>query len=106
MAGALEPGSSISHYRVIAALGAGGMGQVYKAHDTNLDRPVALKILPPELVKNDDRVRRFVQEAKSASSLNHPHIVTIHEIGRADLEGDDRPIHFIAMELVDGLTVK
>ncbi len=103
MPGALEPGSSISHYRVISSLGVGGMGEVYKAHDTNLDRPVALKILPPELVRNDDRVRRFVQEAKSASSLNHPHIVTIHEIGRAD---GPQPLHFIAMELIDGLTLK
>jgi serine/threonine protein kinase/Tol biopolymer transport system component len=78
----------------------GGMGEVYRAHDSNLDRAVALKILPPELVRNDDRVRRFVQEAKSASSLNHPHIVTIHEIGTAD------SIHYIAMELVDGHTLK
>ena len=100
MPGALEPGSSISHYRIISAIGSGGMGEVYKAHDTNLDRPVALKILPPELVRNDDRVRRFVQEAKSASSLNHPHIVTIHEIGTSD------SIYFIAMELIDGLTLK
>jgi serine/threonine protein kinase len=100
MPGALEPGSSISHYRIVASLGAGGMGEVYKAHDTNLDRAVALKVLPPELVKNDDRVRRFMQEAKSASSLNHPHIVTIHEIGHAD------SIHFIAMELIDGQTLR
>ena len=95
----LEPGTTISHYRIIGPLGAGGMGEVYRAHDSILDRAVALKILPPELVRNDDRVRRFVQEAKSASSLNHPHIVTIHEIGTAGT------IHYIAMELVDGLTL-
>src|SRR5688572_10205565 len=113
MPSALKPGSSISHYRVLSSLGAGGMGEVYKAYDTNLDRTVALKVLPPELVRNDDRVRRFVQEAKSASSLNHPHIVTIHEIGRADLAADDtegstesRSLHFIAMELVDGVSLK
>jgi serine/threonine protein kinase len=100
MPGALEPGTVVSHYRIVSSLGVGGMGEVYRAHDSSLDRAVALKILPPELVRNDDRVPRFVQEAKSASSLNHPHIVTIHEIGTAD------SIHYIAMELVDGLTLK
>ncbi|HXH37020.1 MAG TPA: protein kinase, partial [Thermoanaerobaculia bacterium] len=100
MRGTLEPGTTVSHYRIVSSLGAGGMGEVYRAHDSNLDRAVALKILPPELVRNEDRVRRFVQEAKSASSLNHPHIVTIHEIGTAD------SIHYIAMELIDGVTLK
>ena len=76
------------------------MGEVYKAQDITLERTVALKILPPELVKNDERVRRFIQEAKSASSLNHPNIVTIHEIG---IEAN---VHFIAMELVDGATLR
>jgi serine/threonine protein kinase len=85
---------------VVSLLGAGGMGEVYLARDESLDRSVALKILPPDLVKNDERVRRFVQEAKSASSLNHPHIVTIYEIGEAE------EIHFIAMELVSGHTLK
>lgn len=79
----IESGSLISHYRILAPLGAGGMGEVYKAHDDTLERTIALKVLPPDLVRNDERVRRFVQEAKSASSLNHPHIVTIHEIGQA-----------------------
>ena len=100
MTASIESGTSISHYRIIAPLGAGGMGEVYKAQDTTLDRTVALKILPPDVVKNDERVRRFVQEAKSASSLNHPNIITIHEIGRSD------EIHYIAMELVDGVTLK
>jgi serine/threonine protein kinase len=96
----IEAGTTVSHYRVIAPLGAGGMGEVYKAHDVTLERTVALKILPPELVKNDERVRRFIQEAKSASSLNHPNIVTIHEIG---IESN---VHYIAMELVDGATLR
>ena len=108
----IESGSIVSHYRIITPLGAGGMGEVYKAHDPRLDRAIALKILPPHLVRNDERVRRFVQEAKSASALNHPHIVTIHEIGEsrvssADGEVDDtKPIHYIAMELIDGFTLR
>ena len=112
MSAALESGSTISHYRVKASLGAGGMGEVYEAQDESLDRAVALKILPPDLVKHEDRVQRFIQEAKSASSLSHPHIVTIYEIGEAEVaaKGDsDTPssaIHFIAMELISGDTFK
>jgi len=104
-------GRNIGRYRVISKLGAGGMGEVYLARDESLDRSVAVKILPPDLVKNDERVRRFIQEAKSASSLNHPHIVTIHEIGEAEVPGEDADapghrIHYIAMELVSGHTLK
>lgn len=109
MATTLSSGWSVSHYRIVSRLGAGGMGEVYQAHDASLERPVALKILPPELVRNEDRVRRFVQEAKSASALSHPHIVTIYEIGEAPPRGDGeegRPIHFIAMELIDGRTLR
>lgn len=82
------------------------MGEVYKARDGRLDRTVALKILPPDLVRNDERVRRFVQEAKSASSLNHPNIVTIHEIGQAVIDSNEKPVHYIAMELIDGATLR
>ncbi len=100
------------------------MGEVYKADDTMLGRPVALKILPADLVDNEDRVRRFVQEAKSASALNHPHIVTIYEIGKIELEREDdsQPdmaagngsngagrrglFHYIAMEYIDGDTLR
>src|SRR4051812_2191739 len=85
----LTAGTQISHYRIVSRIGVGGMGEVYKAEDTMLDRPVALKILPADLVDNEDRVRRFVQEAKSASALNHPHIVTIYEIGKIELEYAD-----------------
>ncbi len=113
MASAIEPGAVVAHYQIIGRLGAGGMGEVYRAHDTVLGRSVALKVLPPHLVRNEERTRRFVQEARSASSLNHPHIVTIYEIGEApvtrSVEGETleaHPIHYIAMELVDGVTLK
>src|SRR5215471_4688849 len=92
-------GKTISHYRILEKLGEGGMGVVYKARDTHLDRFVALKILPTERVADPDRKRRFVQEAKAASSLNHPHIVTIYDIDEAD------GVHFIAMEYVQGRTL-
>ena len=119
MGRSLSSGSSISHYNVISPLGAGGMGEVYIARDLSLDRSVALKILPPDLVRNEERVRRFIQEAKAASALSHPHIVTIYEIGQgvirpADSDGHHeaagevstaKPIHFIAMELVSGETI-
>lgn len=111
MRATIESGSSISHYRVLSPLGSGGMGEVYVARDTNLDRTVALKILPPQLTRSEERVRRFMQEARSASSLSHPHIVTIHEIGNAAVESEREdapksdPIHYIAMELIDGATL-
>jgi serine/threonine protein kinase/Tol biopolymer transport system component len=108
----LQPGDRISKYRIIGPLGAGGMGEVYLAQDLTLERNVALKVLPAELVQSEERVHRFVQEAKSASSLNHPNIVTIYEIGHDVLrrsEADDVPeqvpVHFISMELVSGKTL-
>jgi Tol biopolymer transport system component len=105
----LRPEDEISHYRVVSPLGAGGMGEVYLAQDKALERNVALKILPPELVKNEDRVRRFGLEAKSASSLSHPNIVTIYEIGhdvvRSAGTADSGPVHYISMELVSGKTL-
>ena len=88
----LRPEDEIAHYRVVSPLGAGGMGEVYLAQDRTLERNVALKILPPDLVKSEDRVRRFELEAKSASQLSHPNIVTIYEIGQAGgaLAGEPR----------------
>jgi serine/threonine protein kinase len=93
-------GESISHYRVIRKLGAGGMGEVYLAEDTTLGRHVALKILPPEHTQNRERVHRFKLEARSASALNHPGILTIHEFGEADGR------HFIATEFIDGESLR
>ena len=92
-------GKTIGHYQILEKLGEGGMGVVYKARDTHLDRFVAIKILPPEKVADPERKRRFVQEAKAASALNHPNIITIYDIDQA--EGID----FIAMEYVDGRTL-
>src|SRR5262245_57766666 len=105
----LRPEDEVSHYRIVSPLGAGGMGEVYLAQDQSLERNVALKVLPPDLVRNEERVRRFVLEAKSASSLSHPNIVTIYEIGqdavRSPGEPPSDPVHFISMELVSGKTL-
>jgi Tol biopolymer transport system component/predicted Ser/Thr protein kinase len=90
----------ISHYRIIKQLGAGGMGEVYLAADTTLGRHVALKLLRPEHTQHAEGLRRFKQEAKSASALNHPNILTIHEVGEADGR------HFIATEFIDGESLR
>jgi ATP-dependent DNA helicase UvrD/PcrA len=91
---------TIAHYRIIEPIGAGGMGAVYKAYDNKLQRVVALKVLPPEYVSQQDRRRRFFQEARAASALTHPHILTIYEVG----EHDGTP--YIAMEYVEGETLR
>ncbi len=106
----LQAEDQVAHYRIVGPLGAGGMGEVYLAQDGKLERSVALKVLPPDLVRNEDRVRRFVQEAKSASSLNHPNIVTIYEIGEEPVtsgsgETSPAPVRYISMELVKGRTL-
>jgi serine/threonine protein kinase/formylglycine-generating enzyme required for sulfatase activity len=87
-------GQTLGHYRVEQKLGEGGMGVVYRARDLHLDRPVAIKVLPPERTADAERKRRFIQEAKAASALNHPNIITIHDI---DTDGD-----FMVMEYVEG----
>jgi formylglycine-generating enzyme required for sulfatase activity len=97
-------GQTLSHYRILEKIGEGGMGVVYRALDTRLERPVALKLLPHEAVGDPERRWRFEREAKAASALNHPNIVTIYDIGRAPL-GEGEPVDFIAMECVEGTTL-
>src|SRR6266850_145415 len=91
---------AISHYRILKKLGEGGMGEVYLAQDTRLDRKVALKLLPVGTIGDEDRFRRFQREAKAASALNHPNILTIYEIGEED------SLHFIATEFIEGVTLR
>src|SRR6266566_9868421 len=96
----LSADTNLSHYEIHSKIGAGGMGEVYLARDTKLDRKVALKVLPAEVAANHDRMRRFTQEAKSAAGLNHSNIAHIYEIDDAD------GVHFIAMEFIDGVTLR
>ena len=96
----ISSGTKLGRYEIRSKIGAGGMGEVYLAQDTRLDRKVALKILPADLAANQDRMRRFVQEAKAAAALNHPNIATIHEIGESD------GVNYIAMEFIDGVTLR
>ncbi|MEE9264953.1 MAG: serine/threonine-protein kinase, partial [Vicinamibacteria bacterium] len=96
----LQPGTRLGSYEIVSLLGAGGMGEVYKAKDLKLGRDVAIKVLREDLASDPERLRRFEQEARAASSLNHPNIVTIHDIG--EHEGT----RYIAMEYVEGKTLR
>ena len=93
-------GATLGRFRVGALLGSGGMGEVYRADDAELRRAVALKVLPASVVGDADRLARFIQEARTASALNHPHLVAIYDIGQASPDGAAQPVHYIAMELV------
>ena len=92
-------GQQLGHYQILEKLGEGGMGVVYKARDSHLDRLVVLKILPKGFIADEERRKRFRQEAKTASALNHPNIVTIYDIDRVD------GVDFIAMEYIEGKTL-
>src|SRR6266540_2493752 len=96
----IATGTKLGRYEVRSKLGEGGMGEVYLAEDAQLRRQVALKILPTDLAANQDRMRRFIQEAQSAAALNHPNIAHVYEIGESD------GTSFIAMECVDGKTLR
>ena len=95
----LVAGSRLGPYEIVVLLGAGGMGEVYKARDTRLGRSVAIKVLPPGVAADPDRRRRFEQEARAASALNHPHICVLHDLGIEN--GTDFPV----MELLEGQTL-
>src|SRR5512138_166572 len=104
----LGPGARLGAYEIVAAIGAGGMGEVYRARDLRLDRDVAIKILPDTFAHDADRLARFEREAKTLAALNHPHIASIYGVEEAppNVEaGFSRPIHALVLELVDGPTL-
>src|SRR5947209_20479424 len=96
----IQAGTHFGRYEIRSPIGAGGMGEVYLAHDVQLDRPVALKLLPSDVTQDADRLRRFQHEARATSALNHPNILTIYEIG------ETAGTHFIATEFIDGTTLR
>src|ERR671937_787645 len=96
----LATGTRLDRYEILSPLGRGGMGEVYLAQDTRLRRKVALKLLPAQFTQDEDRLRRFEQEAYAASALNHPNIITIHEIGQVDGS------HLIVTEFIEGQTLR
>ncbi len=96
---ALNSGTRLGPYEIAAPIGAGGMGEVYRARDTRLDRTVAIKVLPSHLSGNAQMRERFEREARAVSSLNHPHICTLHDVGQQD------GVHFLVMEHLEGETL-
>ena len=104
---ALTPGTKLGPYEVLAPLGAGGMGEVYRARDPRLGREVAIKVLPAALASDPERLRRLEQEARSAAALNHPSILAVYDIGRLpSLEAHSDSSPFIVSELLDGTSLR
>jgi serine/threonine protein kinase/tetratricopeptide (TPR) repeat protein len=99
-------GTQLGPFEVVGLLGTGGMGEVYRARDSRLGRDVALKVLPPSIVDREEFLARFIREARLISSLNHPNILTIHEISEGVLPGHDEPTHYIVTEFIDGWTMR
>src|ERR1035438_512032 len=97
---ALAAGTHLGRYEIRSLIGKGGMGEVYLAQDTQLRRAVAIKVLPPQFTRDEERLHRFEQEARAASALNHPYIITIHEIGA------EAGTHFIVTELITGKSLR
>ena len=103
-------GQTLSHYQILEKLGEGGMGVVYRALDTRLNRPVAIKVLPPEAMADAERGRRFIQEARAASALNHPNIITVYDVGEtpsppSPVARGPSSISYLVMEYVPGDTL-
>jgi Tol biopolymer transport system component/tRNA A-37 threonylcarbamoyl transferase component Bud32 len=96
----LAASSRLGPYEIVSAVGAGGMGEVYSARDTRLDRTVAIKLLPPQLARDEQLRARFEREAKPVSALNHPHICTLHDVGRETVGGDE--LHYLVLEMIEG----
>src|SRR6266568_5761521 len=94
------PDTQLGPYKIISLIGSGGMGEVYRAHDTRLLRDVALKVLPPSFTNDPERLRRFEQEARAVAALNHPNIVSIYDVGNADR------VYYIVSELLEGETLR
>src|SRR5512145_3247914 len=101
---ALAPGTRLGPYEVQSPIGAGGMGEVYKATDTRLNRTVAIKVLPTHWVQDPEMKQRFDREAQTIASLTHPHICTLHDIGSEHREGQP-PIDYLVMEFLEGQTL-
>ena len=97
---ALSPGARLGPYQILASIGAGGMGEVFRARDTRLDRDVALKVLPAAIAASPDRLQRFDQEARAAAALSHPNIVVVHDVGV------DQGVAFVVSELLEGQTLR
>jgi serine/threonine protein kinase len=102
----LEPDSHLGPYRIVGPLGAGGMGEVYRARDVKLDRDVAIKVLPAALAAAPDALNRFEREAKAVAALSHPNILAIHDFGQAPSAVPGQPVMYAVMELLEGQTLR